>query len=293
VTVNAELVLFAVLALGALVGALLTISRPNPVTAVMSLVGTFFALAGLYATLDAHFLTVLQILVYAGAIMVLFIFVVMILNREEIERVSFRGILTRGLAVLVMGYAFLVLARVIWTYRAVGPLAATGANLPADYGTVAGVGMSLFTDLVFPFEAISLLLLVAIVGGIVVSRSHKQEAEAEETARKLAVIHSQTGPETRVGAVPEAGAGHGHGHGHGGHASQAAHHLSRRDACPRTTTSSSRRCCSSSARAACCCAGTRSSCSCPSSSCSTAATWPSWPSPGRSAIRRGTSWPSS
>jgi uncharacterized MnhB-related membrane protein len=65
-----------------------TITRRNPVTAVMSLVGTFFCLAGIYATLSAHFLAILQVLVYAGAIMVLFIFVVMILNREEVSPIS-------------------------------------------------------------------------------------------------------------------------------------------------------------------------------------------------------------
>ena len=77
--------------------ALFTITRKNPVTAVMSLVATFFGLAAIYATLSAHFLAVLQVLVYAGAIMVLFIFVVMILNREEVTPLSFR--LTRVLGV--------------------------------------------------------------------------------------------------------------------------------------------------------------------------------------------------
>src|SRR5882672_5337544 len=70
--------------------AVFTVTRRNPVTAVMSLVATFFCLAGIYATLSAHFLAILQVLVYAGAIMVLFIFVVMILNREEISPVSLR-----------------------------------------------------------------------------------------------------------------------------------------------------------------------------------------------------------
>src|SRR3954470_16781194 len=130
----------------------MTVTRRNPVTAVMSLVATFFALAGLYTTLDAHFLAVLQIMVYAGAIMVLFIFVVMILNREEIEPVSFRGIITRALGVVAIGYIVLLFARVTWAFRGVGPLAATGGGLSPDYGTVAGVGMSLFTDFVFPFE---------------------------------------------------------------------------------------------------------------------------------------------
>jgi len=76
--------------------AVFTITRKNPVTAVMSLVATFFGLAGIYATLSAHFLAVLQVLVYAGAIMVLFIFVVMILNREEVTPLSFRPMRVLG-----------------------------------------------------------------------------------------------------------------------------------------------------------------------------------------------------
>jgi NADH-quinone oxidoreductase subunit J len=215
-----EIALFAVLSFFTIVGSLATVTRRNPVAAVMWLVATFFALASIYATLSAHFLAILQILVYAGAIMVLFIFVVMILNREEIEPLSFRGILTRLAGVAAIVLAFGVFGAAVWRIKGVGLLAATGANLPADYGTVAGVGMSLFQDFVFPFEAISLLLLVAIVGGIVVSRSHKQEEQAEETARKLAVVHAAAGPETRLGALPETAAGH----GHGGPASHAAHH---------------------------------------------------------------------
>ena len=77
----AETIAFAILSAGVLAGGLLTITRRNPVSAVMSLVLTFAALAGLFATLSAHFLAVLQILVYAGAIMVLFVFVVMMVNR--------------------------------------------------------------------------------------------------------------------------------------------------------------------------------------------------------------------
>ena len=85
---SAEGIIFLILSLGIVGLGTFWMTRKNPVTAVMSLVGTFFGLAALYATLSAHFLAVLQVLVYAGAIMVLFIFVVMILNREESTLVS-------------------------------------------------------------------------------------------------------------------------------------------------------------------------------------------------------------
>ncbi len=209
-----ETIIFAILAGGAAGGALFTITRRNPVVAVMSLVGTFFALAGIYATLSAHFVAVLQILVYAGAIMVLFIFVVMILNRDEISPVSFRGIFTRAVGVVATAYVVLLLVRVVWKARELPLLKGPAIEPGVEFGTVASAGMSLFTDFVFPFEAISLLLLVAIVGGLVVSRSHKQEEAAEETARKRAEIVAAVRPATMVGGGTEIAAADAT---HGGH----------------------------------------------------------------------------
>jgi NADH-quinone oxidoreductase subunit J len=213
---TAELVVFAILAGAALVGALFTVTRRNPVTAVMSLVATFFALAGLYATLSAHFLAVLQVLVYAGAIMVLFIFVVMILNREEIEPVSFRGIITRAVGVLATAVGVWVLARMVYYTRDTVLLKGPTGELPADYGTVAATGMSLFKDFVYPFEAISLLLLVAIVGGVLVSRSHRQEEESEAVAEHRRAMDAAVGPERRLSPA-------GDGHDEGAHAAQLGH----------------------------------------------------------------------
>src|SRR5262245_44673506 len=181
-----EIAVFVILAGAIIAGALYTITRRNPVTAVMSLVGTFFALAALYATMSAHFLAILQVLVYAGAIMVLFIFVVMILNREEVSPISLRGIGTRLAGVVLAGaYLAYVAAAVVWRERTSDLLKVSTTRLPADYGTVSSVGASLFKDFILPFELISLLLLVAIVGGIIVSRSSRQEDIAEERQRRL------------------------------------------------------------------------------------------------------------
>jgi NADH-quinone oxidoreductase subunit J len=156
--------------------AVLTITRKNPVTAVMSLVATFFGLAAIYATLSAHFLAVLQVLVYAGAIMVLFIFVVMILNREEVSPLSLRPL--RILGVLAAAYLLVMFLRVASVGVAPGP----PPVVSEAFGSVGSVGELLFRDFLYPFEAISLLLLVAIVGGVVVSRSHQKEVAAVEAA---------------------------------------------------------------------------------------------------------------
>ncbi|HEY6475673.1 MAG TPA: NADH-quinone oxidoreductase subunit J [Polyangia bacterium] len=163
--------------------ALFTITRKNPVTAVMSLVACFFGLAAMYATLSAHFLAVIQVLVYAGAIMVLFIFVVMILNREEVTPLSLRP--TRVLGVLAGLYLLVKFVDVV-VAMPVAPPPALAAN---DFGTVRAIGDLLFRDFLYPFEAISVLLLVAIVGGVVISRSHQKEVAAERAAEYRKQVH--------------------------------------------------------------------------------------------------------
>jgi NADH-quinone oxidoreductase subunit J len=178
-----EQIVFWVLAASVVGGAIFTMTRRNPVAAVMSLVGTFFALAATYATLSAHFLAIIQILVYAGAIMVLFIFVVMILNREEVAPVALRGLGVRSLGVVAGLYLVFVFARVVRL--------GSGADVPVPsetFGTVGAIGDLLFRDFLYPFEAISLLLLVAVVGGLVVSRSHKKEVAAEQAAARRKII---------------------------------------------------------------------------------------------------------
>lgn len=179
-----EQLTFWVLAAWVVGGALFTMTRRNPVTAVMSLVGTFFALAATYASLSAHFLAVLQILVYAGAIMVLFIFVVMILNREEITPVTARGLILRAAGV----FAGVYLTRVFIHVVGASPNGGAPARISDSFGTVASIGQLLFRDFLYPFEAISLLLLVAIVGGVVISRSHQKEIAAEIAAERRKAI---------------------------------------------------------------------------------------------------------
>ena len=178
-----DYIVFGLLAAGVIGGAVFTMTRRNPVTAVMSLVGTFFALAATYASLSAHFLAIIQILVYAGAIMVLFIFVVMILNREEVAPVALRGLGLRSLGVAAGIYLVIIFARIV---RVGAPTDLP--VLPETFGTVASIGDILFRDFLYPFEAISLLLLVAVVGGVVVSRSHKKEVAAEQAAERRKIV---------------------------------------------------------------------------------------------------------
>jgi len=204
-------IIFYLMAAWVTVFAIVTITRRNPVTAVMSLVATFFGLAAVYAALSAHFLAVVQVLVYAGAIMVLFIFVVMILNREEVAPLALRPMRLLGVAAAI--YLLVVFFKVV----SVGvPTDQVPHVLPESYGTVASVGDMLFREFLYPFEAISLLLLVAIVGGVVISRSHQKEVAANRAAdyrKQVAELASsdyprQSGQRESAETPPAAAGGH-------------------------------------------------------------------------------------
>lgn len=207
-----EYIVFGLLAAAVIGGAIFTMTRRNPVTAVMSLVGTFFALAATYASLSAHFLAIIQILVYAGAIMVLFIFVVMILNREEITPVAASGIFLRAVGVLAGVYLVIVFAGVV----SVGAEAGVPAPVPETFGTAASIGDILFKEFLYPFEAISLLLLVAVVGGVVISRSHKKEVAAEVAAERRHMVEEMARADSPAALGPADAVAHSHG-GSGGH----------------------------------------------------------------------------
>ncbi|HUS63128.1 MAG TPA: NADH-quinone oxidoreductase subunit J [Kofleriaceae bacterium] len=189
---------FWVLAGLTIAGSLFVITRRNLIAAVMGMVGTFFALAGLYAMLYAHFLAAIQVLVYAGAIMVLFVFVVMILNRPEDEPWALQGLLGKALATLGILYLVFRLSGVLWGVKDTPHAAITAptptpaivaaqggaAEHPAkaapindDFGSTRAVGKVLFREYLFPFEAVSLILLVAVVGGLAIARPHHREVE--------------------------------------------------------------------------------------------------------------------
>jgi len=198
-------IIFFVIAAWVTIFAIVTITRRNPVSAVMSLVATFFGLAAMYASLSAHFLAVIQVLVYAGAIMVLFIFVVMILNREEVAPLALRPMRLLGVAAAV--YLLFVFADVVNIGVNTG---AVPGVVPDTYGTVASIGDILFREFLYPFEAISLLLLVAIVGGVVVSRSHQKEVAANRAADYRKQFHELAGHDSPGEPEPPAAAAGGH-----------------------------------------------------------------------------------
>ncbi|MEJ7603471.1 MAG: NADH-quinone oxidoreductase subunit J [Kofleriaceae bacterium] len=212
---------FAIVSVG---GALFVVTRRNLIAAVMGMVGCFLGIAAVYMMLYAHFLSVVQMLVYAGAIMVLFVFVIMILNRPEDEPVAPTGRAGQalgGIAILyLVGRLVMMLihvqpAREATSIAAPPPIALPVAStdprterLPAckpgealrdfeatadtckpvevaEWGSTKAVGYDLFGEGLFPFEAISILLLIAVVGAIAVARPlHEDDDPKTETEHK-------------------------------------------------------------------------------------------------------------
>jgi NADH-quinone oxidoreductase subunit J len=173
-------VLFYVFGTIAVVTSALVIGQSNPMYSVLLLVASFGALAGLYVQLDAPFIAVIQIIVYAGAIMVLFLYVVMLLNAPQEDAAEWDrahplrrpgasrvGSLLAVLLVLQLGWAL--------SQTAQGREAIGARGDAADVSDVRTIGRVMFTDYVFAFEATSILILVALVGSILLAA--RREAE--------------------------------------------------------------------------------------------------------------------
>ncbi len=162
----AEKVLFFVFAVPLVATALGVLLSRSPVYAAMNLVAAFFMLAGIYVLLTAHLIAFMQVLVYAGAVMVLFLFVIMLLSLGDEHMVP--GPSKRAMQWVGVAGAVSLTAVIAVAISRVGDTAM--ANVDGAFGTVKAVGRILFTEYLLPFEATSLLLLVAIVGAVVVAK---------------------------------------------------------------------------------------------------------------------------
>jgi NADH-quinone oxidoreductase subunit J len=166
--VTPQLAIFFVLATLAVLGALNLIFQRHPIHSALSLIVVMIALAGLYLLMGAEFVAAVQIIVYGGAIMVLFVFVIMLLNANEEERTNvskLAGIAGIPLAVALLGFLAAAIVR---------------SNESAQAGLQSGelantkdISIMLFKDFVYPFELTSFLILVAILGAIVLAQREK------------------------------------------------------------------------------------------------------------------------
>ena len=169
-----DTLIFYVLSGLAIVASALVIGQRNPMYSVLMLIASFGALAGLYIQLDAPFVAVAQIIIYAGAIMVLFLFVVMLLNAPQEDAAGWdrtHPLRRPGMARFGGFLALLLVLQLAWALMEANELDARGATGdPALISSVRELGRVLFTDYVFAFEATSILILVAMVGAVVLAR---------------------------------------------------------------------------------------------------------------------------
>src|SRR5712691_11092109 len=169
-----ETILFYLLAGVAVVSSVFVIGQRNPMYSIMLLITSFGALSGLYIQLDAPFVAMAQVIVYAGAIMVLFLFVVMLLNAPQEDAAEWdrtHPLRRSGIGRFGALLAGLLIVQLVWAVvRANDSASAVGARGDvAAISSVRAVGRVLFTDYVFAFEATSILILVAMVGAVLLA----------------------------------------------------------------------------------------------------------------------------
>jgi NADH-quinone oxidoreductase subunit J len=156
-------ILFAGLAIGCAVS---MVAQRNPLYGAISLIGVFLSLACLYVTLAAPFIAAVQVIVYAGAIMVLVVFVIMLLNVEQAERPA----RLRSLIPIALVLAAILFAEAVFIIRFVQTSDSTPTRNISEVGLTSSIGAGLFTTYLLPFEITSVLLLMAIVGAMTLAR---------------------------------------------------------------------------------------------------------------------------
>jgi len=172
-----DALLFYTFAAVTVIGALMVVTQKNPVYSVLSIIASFFGLAGLYVLLEAPFVAVAQIIIYAGAIMVLFLFTVMLLNatREDAAEWDRAHPLYRPMAVRVGAVLAVLLALELgWALSRTSGLAVGVADERPAASSVRELGRILFTDYMFAFEVTSILIIASMVGAVVLARKREE-----------------------------------------------------------------------------------------------------------------------
>jgi NADH-quinone oxidoreductase subunit J len=178
-------VLFFIAGIGAVAGAIGVIALRNPFYTVLALVFHLLSLAALFLLLQAQFVAAAQVIVYAGAVMVLYVFVVAYIGgQDEPLGVPGRGLV--GAAMLAAGALFVELC-IAMLGSGLKAIDSRGAKLPADFGTPEQIGQLLLTKFLFVFELASILLLVAAVGAVILARRRRGLEPAEDEAARLGI----------------------------------------------------------------------------------------------------------
>jgi NADH-quinone oxidoreductase subunit J len=216
-----ELIVFVIAGAACVLGAVGVVASRNPVHSALSLVGTLFGIAVLFVAQEANFLAAVQVIVYAGAIVVLFLFVIMLLGVDRAENLKVEPLVGQRVAAAVVGLAVVALPVAA---LASADFEATGVrgNLDPEIPDIEQLGESLFRDYLYAFEITSLLLVIAIVGAVILARRTKRVdevvdpgqaeeearvaeriAKAEARARGIAYVPPREKPERAEEAEPE------------------------------------------------------------------------------------------
>lgn len=164
-----QVVLFGILSAVAVVGGLVTITRRHPLAGALALIVSFLGLAGLYALLSAPLLAVLQILVYAGAIIALVVFVIMLLNVQEIDLPIDENI-GKSVSLALAAVTPVLLIFLYAISKVPGEQTLANTPVPGDFGTIEVLGKYLYTHYLFAFESVAVLLTVALVGVVILAK---------------------------------------------------------------------------------------------------------------------------
>jgi NADH-quinone oxidoreductase subunit J len=185
---TAGVVFFVIMSALAIAGAIVTVGSKNPIRGAVGLLFTIFGIAGLFVRLNAEFMAAIQLIVYAGAVVVLFVFVIMLLGPDAATSSAStpRARASRILGGLLMA---LVGAAAGGAYLVMKPRSTRLVPAPPEYGTVELVGREIFTRAIVPFELATALLIVAVVGAIAVARSKHRGKLRKEAESPLRMFH--------------------------------------------------------------------------------------------------------
>jgi NADH-quinone oxidoreductase subunit J len=219
-----EIGFFALCTLFCLIGGVTTVAAKNPIRGAMGLLVTIIGIAGMYLLLSAELLAAIQVIVYAGAVVILFLFVIMLLGPSVAESSDARGAVSRyfGAGVFVVAAAGILYV----VMRTGGSTLTTMPPPPAGLGTIEVIGRELFTSQVVPFQIAGVLLLIAVVGAVTVARGRGPEDGAirslVKTQSTTPLLPQQTRLEvTGVPPISAKGTAASSAHG-GGHAASKA-----------------------------------------------------------------------
>jgi NADH-quinone oxidoreductase subunit J len=163
-----ETLFFVIVSLIAIVSAILVITCKNPINSALSLIMTFFCIATYYVMMDAPFLAAVQVMVYAGAIMVLIVFTIMLLNiRVNATKNTAHNII---MGIIIGFFTLLNMAFIVFRSRVALPNGPMTGEIIKSQGHTELIGREMFTNFLLPFEITSILLLVAIVGAVILAK---------------------------------------------------------------------------------------------------------------------------